>query len=78
MPLVLVCYSGGKSLHDWYNVYAQQEERLENGFFREALTLGADRATWCRSQFVRLPEGCRENGIRQTCYFFDPGNAVRL
>jgi hypothetical protein len=38
-------------------------------------TLGADRATWTRSQFVRIPDGIRENGNQQTLYFFNP--AVR-
>ena len=39
---------------------------------RYAVSLGADRATWTRSQFVRMPDGTRDNGKRQTVYFFNP------
>ncbi len=39
---------------------------------RYAASLGADRATWTRSQFVRMPDGLRANGKRQTLYFFNP------
>jgi hypothetical protein len=38
-----------------------------------AVSLGADRATWTRSQFVRMPDGARGNGERQTVFFFNPG-----
>jgi len=41
-------------------------------FFRCALTLGADRATWTRCQLVRTPDGTRAKGKRQTVYFFNP------
>lgn len=49
----------------------QPEERLRR-FMRYAVALGADRATWTRSQFVRMPDGTRDNGERQTVYFFNP------
>jgi hypothetical protein len=39
---------------------------------RYAVSLGADAATWTRSQFVRMPDGLRENGNRQVVYFFNP------
>jgi hypothetical protein len=46
---------------------------------RQAVSLGADRATWDNpSQFVRIPDDRRENGKRQTVFFFDPANAVQL
>ena len=38
----------------------------------DAVSLGADRATWTRSQFVRMPDGTRDNGNRQAVYFFNP------
>ncbi len=38
---------------------------------RKAVSLGADPATWTRSQFVRMPDGTRDNGKRQTVYFFN-------
>jgi hypothetical protein len=70
-PLALVVHSGSKSLHGWFFCAGQSEDRLRI-FMRYAVTLGADRATWTRSQFVRMPDGRRDNGNRQTVYFFNP------
>jgi hypothetical protein len=70
-PLALVVYSGMKSLHGWFYCAGQPEERLEH-FMRYAVSLGADRATWCRSQFVRMPDGLRADGNRQVVYYFNP------
>ena len=67
-PLVCALRSGGKSLHGWFYC-AFAEERKVLSFFRYAVSLGADTATWCRSQFVRMPDGLRDNGKRQTCFF---------
>jgi hypothetical protein len=77
-PLVCVVHSGGKSLHGWFYVHAQPDDAA-NKFFRYAVSLGADDATWTRSQFVRMPDGCRNNGNRQTAYFlnFNPLNFTR-
>ena len=74
-PLVCVVHSGGKSLHGWIFVHGQPENKILN-FFRYAVSLGADRATWTRSQFVRMPDGTRDNGKRQTVFFlnFHPFN----
>lgn len=71
-PLALAVHSGGKSIHGWFYCVGQPEENLR-GFMQYAVTLGADRATWSRSQFVRMPDGTRDNGNRQTAYFFNPG-----
>jgi hypothetical protein len=67
--------SGGKSGHSWFNVRglpicAQRE------FFAEAVRLGADDQLWTRSQFVRMPDGRRSNGRRQTVLYFNPQHAV--
>lgn len=70
-PLALAVHSGGKSLHGWFYCHGQSEDRLHR-FMRYAVALGADPATWTRSQFVRMPDGTRENGERQTVYFFNP------
>ena len=70
-PLVLAVHSGGKSLHGWFFCEGQPEPMLEK-FMRHAATLGADPATWTRSQFVRMPDGTRDNGNRQTVFFFNP------
>jgi hypothetical protein len=69
-PLVCVVHSGGKSLHGWFMVAGQPEEKAQK-FFRYAVSLGADRATWTRSQFVRMPDGTRDNGNRQTIFFLN-------
>jgi len=77
-PLVCAVHSGGKSLHGWFYVHGQPDVKVEK-FFRYAVTLGADRATWTRSQFVRMPDGTRDNGNRQTVFFlnFKPMEAKR-
>jgi hypothetical protein len=71
-PLVCAVHSGNKSLHGWFYVHGQPDAKIEK-FFRYAVSLGADRATWTRSQFVRMPDGTRDNGerppTRQTVYF---------
>jgi hypothetical protein len=69
-PLVCTVHSGGKSLHGWFFVESQPEEKILK-FFRYAVSLGGDRATWTRSQFVRLPDGTRDNGNRQTVFFLN-------
>jgi hypothetical protein len=69
-PLVCVLHSGRKSLHGWFYVCGQPEEKVLK-FFRYAVSLGADRATWTRSQFVRMPDGRRDNGMQQTVYFLN-------
>jgi hypothetical protein len=69
-PLVCVVHSGGKSLHGWFFVAGQPDEKV-NRYFRYAVSLGADRATWTRSQFVRMPDGTRDTGNRQTVFFLN-------
>ena len=71
-PLALAVHSGNKSLHGWFYCAGEPEERLRE-FMRYAVSLGADPATWTRSQFVRMPDGTRDNGKRQAVYFFNPG-----
>jgi hypothetical protein len=69
-PLVLAVHSGGKSIHGWFQALGYSEEQLKE-FMRYAVSLGADRATWTRSQFVRMPGGTRENGKRQEILHFN-------
>lgn len=73
--LSCVCFSGGKSLHSWFRVF-ELEPIKRREFMALAVSLGADKATWTRSQFVRIPDGLRENNCRQTCYYLDPREAV--
>lgn len=70
--LVLIVYSGGKSLHGWYNVRGWSEAEATQ-FFNAAVELGADPKMWSRCQFSRLPAG-RNNktGKQQTVVIFEP------
>jgi hypothetical protein len=70
-PLALAVHSGGKSIHGWFYCEGVPEDRLHS-FMSYAVSLGADRATWNRSQFVRMPDGTRDNGKQQSVYFFNP------
>ena len=70
-PLIVAVHSGGKSLHGWFLVNGQPDDKVLR-FFRYAVSLGADPATWTRSQFVRMPDGTRDNGKKQTVCFFNP------
>jgi len=71
-PLALALFSGSKSLHGWFYCAGVAEAKVSR-FFRYAVSLGADPATWTRCQLVRMPDGLRENGKRQAVYFFNPG-----
>jgi len=70
-PLTLAVFSGSKSLHGWFYCAGVAEEKVSR-FFRYAVSLGADRATWTRCQLVRMPDGLRDDGNKQTVYFFNP------
>ncbi len=72
-PLVLAVHSGKKSIHGWFLCRGRAEE-LVIRFMKYAVALGADRATWTRSQFVRMPDGRRDDGSRQTIFFNDPSH----
>jgi len=70
-PLVMAVNSAGKSIHGWFICEGRDEAMLRR-FMRYAVTLGADRATWTRCQFVRMPEGRRANGRQQALLFWNP------
>jgi hypothetical protein len=70
-PLVLIVFSGGKSLHGWFACLGADERQLRL-WMADAVRLGACKSTWTRSQFVRMPDGTRENA-RQTVEFYNPG-----
>ena len=69
-PLVCAVHSGNKSLHGWFYVHNQPDAKVEK-FFRYAVSIGADHATWTRTQFVRMPDGKRDNDKRQTVFFLN-------
>jgi hypothetical protein len=75
LPLVLVVFSGGKSLHAWWRVFGKTETQSRD-FMRTAVRNGADPKTFDRNQFVRMPGGLRTNGNRQTIYYFAPEEAL--
>ena len=71
-PLALAVHSGSKSIHGWFYCAGWPEEKLRE-FMTFAVGVGADPAMWTRSQFARMPDGTRDNGKRQTVFFFNPG-----
>ncbi len=71
-PLWLVIYSGGKSLQSWFPCKDTNEEALGEWYREEACTIGACRSTWCRAQFVRMPDGSRDDGKRQAVEYINP------
>lgn len=75
LPLVLATHSGGKSLHAWFRVLGFDEQALL-AIMRRACRLGADHVTWRPSQFVRMPDGRRQDGQPQVLYYFDPKETV--
>jgi hypothetical protein len=76
LRLVLGVHSGNISLQGWFAAFDRDEDAELWPFMRLAYSLGADRVTWTRSQFVRLPGGRRQNGAHQVIYYFDPSQAV--
>ena len=68
--LVMVLHSGGKSLHAWFYVAEMPEDECRK-FMSLAILAGADRSLMTKSQFVRMPDGTRQTGERQTVHYFD-------
>ena len=69
--LAAVVWSGGKSLHGWFRV-GDTSAAMMHAWFRYAVSLGADPRLWFPEQFVRLPDGTRENGKRQSIIYLNP------
>jgi hypothetical protein len=64
----LILSTGGKGLHAWFPVAEDDEQ-----FWDYAVLLGADeRIRKNRSQFVRLPNGQRNNGNKQQVIYLNP------
>lgn len=80
LPVVLVVFSGGKSLHVWLHVDGMSETVM-SALFQYAARLGYDPSTRARSQMVRLPDGVRINGddkTYQTALWFDGAKLAEL
>lgn len=71
VPLILVIWSGSKSLHGWFDVQRLNEYQ-KHRFFRHAVFLGADPTLWDPAKLVRMPGGRRDNGHTQHIFHFDP------
>lgn len=65
--LKLVCWSGSKSLHGWFDA----KDTDIDAFYAIAVSLNADPATQSPCQLVRMPNAIRDNGNRQGVLFFD-------
>jgi len=73
-PLTMVVYSGKKSLHAWWYCAGESEQEGSrfHKFMADAVRLGADPATWTRSQFVRMPGAIRpDTGRKQLVHYLD-------
>jgi hypothetical protein len=68
--LGMVVDTAGKSLHSWFAVSGAVNAAL-NRFMRNAISVGADTATWTVSQFVRMPHGTREDGNPQLVQYLN-------
>lgn len=58
VPLIMVVWSGGKSMHGWFDVRRLSEDEKQD-FFGWACTLGADASLWDPCKLVRMPGGRR-------------------
>lgn len=73
-PLTMVTFSGSKSLHGWLYCQGEREEpgSMLHRFMVDAARLGADPATFTRSQFVRMPGAIRpDTGRKQLVHYLD-------
>lgn len=58
MPLRLIVWSGGKSLHAWFDISTRRKDHVQN-FLGTCIKLGADPAALRPAQLVRMPYGIR-------------------
>ena len=74
-PLALAVYSGGKSIHGWFNVdMLRPFAKLQA--FRRGVLLGCDYSLWDLSKLVRMPGGLRVSGARQEILYWKPEHAA--
>jgi hypothetical protein len=76
-PLWMTVFSGSKSLQGWFPCRGEPEAELQHWFVSQARRLGADPMTWCKSQFVRMPDGTRApnregKSVCQTIEYYNP------
>jgi hypothetical protein len=69
--LLMIVWSGNKSLHGWFEVRGSREEESLS-FFEYAMSLGADPPMWNAHQWCRLPGGTNgKTGNQQRVLYFD-------
>ena len=72
IPLAMLVFSGGKSLHGWFYAPKAPTEFMTE-FFADACSLGADPVMWGKSQFSRLPGGRNaKTGKAQSVLYLNP------
>jgi hypothetical protein len=72
--LAVVTHSGGKSLHGWFRVEGKSVTEIQT-LYAVAQKFGADPPTKSPVQMVRIPDGRRDDGNTQTCFYFNPNLA---
>jgi hypothetical protein len=71
LPLKMVCFSGNKSLHAWYDCSTRRKDWVQD-FLTLCVQVGADQATLRVAQLVRMPWGIRaDNGRTQKPIYYD-------
>jgi hypothetical protein len=76
-PLWMTVFSGSKSLQGWFPCCGVREDTLYDWFHGVAKPIGTCNSTWCKSQFVRCPDGTRApnregKSVRQSIEYFNP------
>ncbi len=75
-PLALAVFSGGKSIHGWFNVSDLTPYR-RRVWFALAVYLGADASLWDTSKLVRMPGGHRRgSGACHDILYWEPEHAA--
>jgi len=74
-PLALAVFSGGKSIHGWFNVSALAP-RQKLYLFRRGALLGCDTTLWDLCKLVRMPGGLRDTGARQEVFYWEVEHAA--
>jgi hypothetical protein len=72
-PLVMVTFSGSKSLHSWFYCEGEPEHvgLPLHQFMSDVAMLGADTQLFTASQFARMPMGRRATGDQQTVHYLN-------
>jgi hypothetical protein len=69
--LIMLVWSGNKSIHGWFATYGNSERRVIT-FQRRASELGADQTCVSPSAWIRMPNGWNyKHGTRQKVLYFD-------